>query len=290
MVMHAWSLAAIDPTTKGKRKGFDSSPKLNILDTPGFGHGSHSEWGEQIMKYLSSRRQLRRAFVLVNPLHGLKESDMQVLGLLKQQQIPHQVVACKCDALSRSEALERAFQDVSAQIEKKFGRSKRPMLMTTNDILAVGGLGDNKQNKKVDVRKMRGVQDVQWAVLKATGLEEYALSLLPGYVGSKLRTEDAQSSAAVEKPKGSESVHVAFSGPQVKTATPMEAAERGAQSDVGRAGETATAQPKIGIGIEELMAMTMPSKAVETKPSTMSRFPPDTLRTRRQRIAASRNR
>ena len=31
--------------------------KLTIIDMPGYGHGSHAEWGEEIMKYLVERKQ-----------------------------------------------------------------------------------------------------------------------------------------------------------------------------------------------------------------------------------------
>lgn len=39
----------------GGRK--DGEAKVVLVDTPGYGKGSHEEWGEVIMKYLTKRRQ-----------------------------------------------------------------------------------------------------------------------------------------------------------------------------------------------------------------------------------------
>jgi GTP-binding protein len=41
----------------GGEDGFGSPGKLAVLDMPGYGKGSREEWGPEIMKYLSGRRQ-----------------------------------------------------------------------------------------------------------------------------------------------------------------------------------------------------------------------------------------
>lgn len=177
-IMHAWSLSPIDPTSKGARRGFhgDMEARLNVLDMPGYGHGSHGDWGADIMKYLTSRRQLRRAFVLVNPVHGLKKGDLQMLELLRVHGVSHQMIACKCDHEAVG-PLEAALHGLKRQLEAQFGTGA-PSLLTIGDILAVGGLGDGKANVHVKSGQMKGVEDVRWAILRAAGLEDYAMALL----------------------------------------------------------------------------------------------------------------
>lgn len=177
--MHAWALGPHDPKTKGARKGWqgDMEPKLTVLDMPGYGHGSQRDWGEEIMKYLTTRRQLRRAFVLVNPAHGMKKQDLQMLELLRRHTIPHQLIATKCDHDSVKRLPELLFE-IQNQVKSHFGSGKAgPLLLTINDILAVAGLGDGQANKRVKASHMRGLSDVRWAVLRAAGLEAYAMAL-----------------------------------------------------------------------------------------------------------------
>jgi len=70
-----------------------------VLDMPGYGGGSREEWGAEILKVLENRKQLRRAFLLVDAEHGLKSSDISLLLHLRQQGVPHQVILSKADKL-----------------------------------------------------------------------------------------------------------------------------------------------------------------------------------------------
>lgn len=179
--MHAWSLSPADPTTKGARKGYggDVQSKLTVLDMPGYGHGSHNDWGQDILKYLTSRRQLRRAFVLVNPAHGLKKGDLQMMNLLRSHGISHQFIACKCDHEAIAD-LPSSLHTLQREIQARSSNNSAPLLLTVTDLLAVGGLGDGRANHGVKTKKMHGLGDVRWAILRAAGLDAYALSLLAG--------------------------------------------------------------------------------------------------------------
>lgn len=178
ITMHAWSLSPINPETRGARKGHqgDVESKLTVLDMPGYGHGSHGEWGTAIMKYLTARRQLRRVFVLVNPLHGLKEQDLQMLELLRGHGIPHQMIACKSDKMRSSDA-PTLLNDMQRQIDEHFSKRRQvPLLITVRDILTIGGLAQTKDNSQW-LESAQGLPDVRWAILRAAGLEGYAMTL-----------------------------------------------------------------------------------------------------------------
>ena len=41
----------------GGEDGVGNAGRLLLVDMPGYGKGSHEEWGEEIMKYLTSRQQ-----------------------------------------------------------------------------------------------------------------------------------------------------------------------------------------------------------------------------------------
>ncbi|PGG98034.1 ribosome biogenesis GTP-binding protein YsxC [Blastomyces parvus] len=81
----------------GGQKGGEA--KVVVVDTPGYGKGSTEEWGAEIIKYLTQRKQLRRAFILINSHHGIKAADASLLSLLRTHAVPHQILLSKADSL-----------------------------------------------------------------------------------------------------------------------------------------------------------------------------------------------
>ncbi|KAI7828666.1 P-loop containing nucleoside triphosphate hydrolase protein [Gamsiella multidivaricata] len=79
---------------------FKVGEKLSLVDMPGYGWKSRDEWGGMILNYLQNRRNLRRIYILVDPSHGLKESDTQIMQLLDGSGLSYQVVLTKKDRLS----------------------------------------------------------------------------------------------------------------------------------------------------------------------------------------------
>ncbi|EIE87156.1 hypothetical protein RO3G_11867 [Rhizopus delemar RA 99-880] len=70
---------------------------------PGYGYRSKAEWGELILDYLTNRRQLKRLFLLVDPIAGLKETDKLLMNQLDKQAVSYQVILTKRDKLSQQE-------------------------------------------------------------------------------------------------------------------------------------------------------------------------------------------
>lgn len=172
--MHAWAVSPTDPKTGGAIRGMkgDMDTKCAVLDMPGYGHASHDDWGEEIMSYLKNRKQLKRAFVLVDGRHGLKSGDLTMLRLLRKQGVSAQVVVSKCDKVGKIEG-EEVVKKLWNVVQEKV---KGPGLGLLGEVLVVGSLGDGRKNDKVHYNDMRGVHEVQWAVLRATGLDEYAIN------------------------------------------------------------------------------------------------------------------
>ena len=257
--MHAWALSPVNPTTRGARKGYkgDTEAKLTVLDMPGYGHGSQREWGMDIMKYLTARRQLRRAFVLVNPAHGLKKQDLQMLELLRSHGISHQLIATKCDHDSVKN-LPLLLAGIQASVRAHFSSGKAgPVLITINDILAVGGLGDGKMNNKTKLEEMQGLEDVRWAVVKAAGLEQYATTLL---VNAGLPPKQKQKQSLAQFSPEVSAVHISAKTDLAMQPSKHELNMPAQMEDVPASLDPPRrAPPQIGIGIDELMAMTSPS-------------------------------
>ena len=188
--MHAWGLAASDPVTGGALKGHsgDTSVKLAVLDMPGYGHASHGDWGQEIITYLRRRKQLKRVFVLLDALHGVKDSDLRMLELLRNQAISHQVIASKCDRLGKGRLAQTALTEALWKMRNAVQpKSRARAFVGLGEILVVGALGDGRKNDNVAGETMMGIEEVRYAVLKAVGLESTSLPrvLIPAVEGKQ---------------------------------------------------------------------------------------------------------
>jgi GTP-binding protein len=79
----------------------DTTPDaaLVLMDMPGYGLNSRSEWGAEISKYLRRRKLLRGAVLLVDAVAGIKDGDRMVLRLLRDANVRTLVVLTKADKL-----------------------------------------------------------------------------------------------------------------------------------------------------------------------------------------------
>ncbi len=174
-MMHAWALSASNPVTGGAGPGGEMDIRLAVLDVPGYGYGSRDDAGREIVTYLRQRKQLRRAFVLIDALHGIKSSDKQMIELLRREGISYQIIVSKADRLLatsmgggniRLQAFFELLRKDYVQPEDK------PGVAGLGEILAVGNLGDGRKNTtRVKEKDMLGIAQVRYAVLVAAGLE-----------------------------------------------------------------------------------------------------------------------
>jgi len=104
------SLARVSQTPGATRQinFFDLGQKMMLADLPGYGFAKVSKteaaaWQEMIFAYLRGRSVLRRALVLIDARHAIKDSDRQVLGLLNQAAVSTLIVLTKFDAVPAGE-------------------------------------------------------------------------------------------------------------------------------------------------------------------------------------------
>ena len=81
-----------------------------LVDLPGYGYAEApvavvAKWQALLKSYLAGRATLRRAFVLVDARHGVKEVDEEILKLLDRSAVTFQVVLTKVDKISQTEKL-----------------------------------------------------------------------------------------------------------------------------------------------------------------------------------------
>ncbi|KAF1845230.1 GTP-binding protein engB [Cucurbitaria berberidis CBS 394.84] len=153
---------------------------LTIVDMPGYGEGSLSQWGIEIMKYIQSRKQLRRVFVLLDAEHGIKDKDRSLLASLRLAGVSHQIILSKLDKLYIPKAKEIKRHDGKALSKLKSRGTveglRKGMENLKNEIQpSVGGgaLGEIlacSAETLVDGKRL-GIDHLRYAILKAVGLE-----------------------------------------------------------------------------------------------------------------------
>lgn len=80
-----------------------------LADLPGYGYArsvsiaEKDAWGENINRYLASRKNLLLAVMIIDARHGLTPIDIMMFEWLKQSRINFVVAMNKTDKLSRSE-------------------------------------------------------------------------------------------------------------------------------------------------------------------------------------------
>jgi len=90
-----------------------------LVDMPGYGFAKardkHIEhWQKTSFEYLTNRTNLKRLFLLVDPIKGLKDGDLDAINIFNSLAVSFQVVLTKTDKLSREE-----LQKAQAKIEKE---------------------------------------------------------------------------------------------------------------------------------------------------------------------------
>ena len=79
-----------------------------MVDLPGYGYAEApkpvvEKWQRLLKAYLAGRQTLRRAFVLIDMRHGVKDVDEEILALLDRSAVTFQVVLTKADKIGSAE-------------------------------------------------------------------------------------------------------------------------------------------------------------------------------------------
>lgn len=79
-----------------------------LVDMPGYGFAKASakhmqHWQKTALEYLMKRPNLKRLYLLIDPVKGLKESDRDMINMLNATAVSFQIVLTKVDKVNREE-------------------------------------------------------------------------------------------------------------------------------------------------------------------------------------------
>jgi len=102
---------------------FNVDERLFVVDLPGYGYAKASKsdiarWTKLTRQFLFGRASLRRVFLLIDSRHGIKDSDLELMGMLDETAVTYQIVLTKMDKLKKGE-FEKVFLKTQKCIAKR---------------------------------------------------------------------------------------------------------------------------------------------------------------------------
>jgi GTP-binding protein len=109
--------------------------QLRLVDMPGYGFAEAPKdlvkrWRHLVNDYLRGRRVLKRALVLVDSRHGLKEVDREVMRMLDDAAVSYHIVLTKGDKVKPS-ALGAVYE--ATMLEAAKHPAAHPSIFTTSN-------------------------------------------------------------------------------------------------------------------------------------------------------------
>lgn len=97
---------------------FDLDGVLQLADLPGYGYAKATRskvhaWNTMVSRYLKTRNNLKRLFVLIDARHGLLAADFKALDIIDGAGIPYIGILTKADKIKKTE-----LEDVKAGVEE----------------------------------------------------------------------------------------------------------------------------------------------------------------------------
>jgi GTP-binding protein len=108
--------------------------QLRLVDMPGYGFAEAprdlvSRWKRLVTDYLRGRAVLKRALVLVDARHGLKQVDREMMQMLDEAAVSYHLVLTKADKVKPS-ALGPLYEATAAEAAKH--PAAHPAIFTTS--------------------------------------------------------------------------------------------------------------------------------------------------------------
>ena len=104
--------------------------------------------------------RLKRLFIIIDPVAGIKETDKQIMQILDQQPLTYQVILTKRDRLSK-DAFEKSKGDIESYLVKH-------AICCYPELLATGKRRKSQKNSAEQTGE--DIKRVQWAIMTAAGI------------------------------------------------------------------------------------------------------------------------
>jgi GTP-binding protein len=114
--------------------------RLRLVDMPGYGFARAPKdvarkWRFLVNDYLRGRQVLKRALVLIDSRHGVKEIDREIMKMLDDAAVSYRLILTKADKIKASEL---AAVQVATEEEARKRPAAHPEVIATS---SEGGLG-----------------------------------------------------------------------------------------------------------------------------------------------------
>jgi len=115
-------------------------PRLRLVDMPGYGFAKAPpdvvrRWRYLVNDYLRGRPVLKRALVLIDARHGVKDVDREIMGMLDKAAVSYRLVLTKADKVKATDLA--AVADRTAAEARKRPAAHPDIIATSSE----GGLG-----------------------------------------------------------------------------------------------------------------------------------------------------
>jgi len=129
-----------------------ATPVMRLVDMPGYGFAKAPKdivrkWRHLVNDYLRGRVVLRRALVLIDSRHGIKDVDREVMTMLDKAAVTYHLVLTKADKIKASEL---AAVTAATEAEGRTHVAAHPKLLVTS------------------AEKDLGIAELRAAILEAT--------------------------------------------------------------------------------------------------------------------------
>jgi GTP-binding protein len=111
-------------------------PVLRLVDMPGYGFAKAPKdvarkWRYLVNDYLRGRVVLKRALLLIDSRHGIKDIDLEIISMLDSAAVGYRIVLTKADKIKASE-LAAVLAETEAEA-RKHGAAHPEILVTSSD-------------------------------------------------------------------------------------------------------------------------------------------------------------
>jgi GTP-binding protein len=123
-------------------------PVIRLVDMPGYGFAKAPKdvarkWRYLVNDYLRGRQVLKRALLLIDSRHGIKEIDREIIDMLDTAAVSYRIVLTKADKVKASELAE--VQAATEAEARKHGAAHPEVIATSSDT----GLGMERLREAV---------------------------------------------------------------------------------------------------------------------------------------------
>ncbi len=123
-------------------------PVLRLVDMPGYGFAKAPKdvarrWRYLVNDYLRGRVVLKRALLLIDSRHGIKDVDREIISMLDSAAVSYRIVLTKADKVKASELAE---VQAATEAEARKHAAAHPEVIATS---SEGGLGIERLREAV---------------------------------------------------------------------------------------------------------------------------------------------